>query len=226
MRCIRPPRASFQTFAFNAAVAITVLTATSAAASAGTEVNHGPIKSFEMPDGWVSDKSNGFGLDPRQKMLYFKGPRPGSAVTFRLIRKPGTNLSSAFSELLKQPPHPLTPAQANTVKAIISKQPTDLVLIQTYQQNEPEIALEKPETVSIGGRTVVKAFRSSYFYGCSRSAAINGAYNTMLILADADGTASSIEEISFTAKVTDFDVVSKFAQQSLAKINWKSANGK
>jgi hypothetical protein len=208
----------------NALLSITIIGALTLAttwcpARASTQFEHGVIKSITIPAGYKLANAVNEGA-ARSSM--FEG-QPGSTITFRTIRKPGRAASAKFASMLKQGPQKLDDKKTSLLESIVSGGSSDVDFpnANNVKTNAEPFKLEQAEVTTLNGRNAIRAYHSSYFYGCSRSAAYNGAYKTQLILVDSSGDGTVIEEVDFSSKTSNFDKLQADANASLQSIKWK-----
>jgi hypothetical protein len=193
----------------------------SSPAEAKSVIEHGPIQSLPIPDGWNPSHETHQFIDPRQNLVVFCGRRTGTTLSLRTIRKPGRKLSDQFEALLRQPPRNLKPEETAFANDIISIDQINRKFTDGIGASDANIQLKDPALALLGGRHILRGTYDSYFMGCSQTAPFNGAYKTLVILADADGTGAAVEEITMRAKEQDYEEAVQQINGALAEITWK-----
>lgn len=204
-------------------IAFLVLTVSCAPASCATQFGHGVIQSITIPDGFKLSNSDTGGS---KHTVTFQGTAPGSTITFQTIRKPGRRASANFASLLKQPLGTLNDKQLALWTSVFLSPKSESGSESNYQKDAEPPLKDRPELICLSGRPAVRAFYSSYFYGCSRSAALNGDYKSFCIMVDASGDGTIIERIDLTSKAADFEKLKSEANNSLQTLKWKAINAK
>jgi hypothetical protein len=133
-------------------------------------------------------------------------------LTLNQVRRPGQTASKAFLDILGKAPHALTSAELDSIEAIANLK---------KDNNGWPIQVKDARTGTRSGKPALIITTENEFYGCSRSADVNGTHRNLALYFSGDQTGSLIEVIDFSTMARDFDQLSGGFQTATNSIEWK-----